>query len=1334
MRKFWGTQVNYRIWIAKAGIFLGAAGLAWFSSGCTGLVSGTQPGNGGAAPLAISNVQASNPTPVSVAVSWQTNLAANSQVEYGTSSSYGSSTVLDMAMVTNHQETLLGLKPGTLYHFRAHSSEVNDTLASGDMTFTTVGDTVPPTISVISPIANTTLSGTTNITANASDNVAVASVQFKVDNANTGAPVTSAPYTYSLNTNSLSNGNHIFTAVATDTSGNSSISAGVPVKVNNSAPDTTPPVVAIISPANNATVSGTVTITATATDPDSPVSFVQFQVDGVNTGAQRTVAPYTLSLDTTKFSSGSHTLTAIAQDPAGNQATSTSVAINVALPAPAITSLNPTSGAVGTSVIVTGANFGAAQGASAIAFNGTTATPTAWSATSIVASVPAGATTGNVVVTVGGQASNGVNFTVTSASPNITGLNPASGVIGTPVTITGANFGASQGSSTVKFNGAAATPTTWSTTSIVVPIPSGATTGNVIVTVGGQTSNGVSFTVTTPAPNIVNLNPASGLVGTPVTITGTNFGTAQGSSSVKFNGTTTTPTSWSATSITAPVPAGATTGNVVVTVAGQVSNGVNFTVIAPPPGITSLNPTSGLAGASVTITGANFGASQGSSTVKFNGTTATATSWSTTSIVAKVPNGASTGNVVVTVGGQASNGTSFTVLADTMPPAVTVTAPANNASVAGTITLTATATDPDSPVSFVQFLVDGSNAGGQLTSAPYSLSLDTTTLSNAPHAITAIAKDPTGNQGTSASVTITVNNAPPVVTITSPANNATVSGTVTLTAAATGSGSLISFVQFLADGSNVGTQISIAPFSLSLDTTTLSNGAHTLTAIARDLLGNQGTSPAINVTVSNSTSTSMGPLKQSTINSRYFVDPSGKAVFLAGSHTWNEFQDTDTSGSTPAAFDFNSFVNFLKQNGHNATILWRKDLPQYCGWNFSGSVWNMAPWPWQRTGPGLATDSRPKFDLTQFNQAYFDRLRADVQRLQQNGIYAFVELFDGNQLTSARCSTDGYPFTGANNINGVDDGYSSGSGGTNSVTMSGPNSLTGFQDAYVKKILDTINDLPNVIYEVAEEQPAGSANWWFPHIISLVHSYEATKPFQHLVGIGSMNASAPNDGTLYGSTADWIAPTINTNFNLQFPSNVSTNNQGKIVVNDSDHSYFWKTFTNSDGSLNNTQMSQYLWENVTSGAAGVVLMDPYLIYWPGSPNRNLCNNPVHQICTGGVDTKFDQFRANMGFAVNFVNTRLDLVKMTPQGNLSSTGFCLADNVASGAEYLVYAPNGGSFTVNLSATAKTLNVEWLNPNNGTTINGGTVSGGLTKSFTAPFNGDAVLYLVDVAGHN
>jgi hypothetical protein len=326
--------------------------------------------------------------------------------------------------------------------------------------------------------------------------------------------------------------------------------------------------------------------------------------------------------------------------------------------APSITSLSPTSGAVGAAVTVTGTNFGSTQGSSTVKFNGTAGTPTSWTATTIKVPVPSGATSGNVVVHASGVDSNGSAFTVL-ATPSITSLSPTTGAVGASVTITGTNFGSTQGSSTVKFNGKAATATGWSITSIVATVPSGATTGNVVVTVSGVASNGVSFTVVS-APSITSLSPTSGAVGASVTVTGTNFGSTQGSGSVTFNGTTGSPTGWGTTSITVPVPSGATTGNVVVFASGVNSNGKTFTVL-PTPSITSLSPTSGPPGTPVTIGGTNFGATQGSSTVQFNGTGATPTSWTSGQIVAPVPWGATTGNVIVTVNAVASNGMSFTV-------------------------------------------------------------------------------------------------------------------------------------------------------------------------------------------------------------------------------------------------------------------------------------------------------------------------------------------------------------------------------------------------------------------------------------------------------------------------------------------------------------------------------------------------------------------------------------------------------------------------------------------------------------------------------------------------
>lgn len=327
--------------------------------------------------------------------------------------------------------------------------------------------------------------------------------------------------------------------------------------------------------------------------------------------------------------------------------------------APTISSLNPTSGAVGASVVISGSNFGSSQGSSTVKFNGTVATATAWGASSVTATVPTGATTGNVVVTVSNRASNGVSFSVVPA-PSISTLSINSGAVGAAVTITGSNFGSTQGvTAKVTFNGTTASVTSWAAGSIGVTVPSGATTGNVVVYASGVNSNGMNFTLL-PAPSITTLSPPSGAVGAAVTITGSNFGSSQGTGSVKFGGVSAAITTWSAGSISTAVPSGATTGNVVVNASGVNSNGVSFTVV-PAPSITSLSVTSGPVGTAVTVSGSNFGSSQGTGSVTFNGTTASITSWAAGSIAVTVPSGATTGNVLVSASAVNSNGVNFTV-------------------------------------------------------------------------------------------------------------------------------------------------------------------------------------------------------------------------------------------------------------------------------------------------------------------------------------------------------------------------------------------------------------------------------------------------------------------------------------------------------------------------------------------------------------------------------------------------------------------------------------------------------------------------------------------------
>lgn len=255
-----------------------------------------------------------------------------------------------------------------------------------------------------------------------------------------------------------------------------------------------------------------------------------------------------------------------------------------------------------------------------------------------------------------------VSFTI-GTTPLVTGLSPNSGGTDTSVTITGANFGATQGTSTVSFNGGLASVTSWSDAQIVATVPAAAPRGSGLVTVtvnSVPSLSNVSFTVYRPVINSATppTSPIAGLV----TVAGEGFGTYQGLSRVKFNGVEASIKTWSDTTVEAWVPSGATTGPLTATVGGVVSNGVSFTVGALT--VTGVSPSSGPRGGTVTITGSGFGASQSSSTLMFYGNTATTiTSWSDTEIEAVVPPAAATGEVSVKVAGITAVGPVFTLTA-----------------------------------------------------------------------------------------------------------------------------------------------------------------------------------------------------------------------------------------------------------------------------------------------------------------------------------------------------------------------------------------------------------------------------------------------------------------------------------------------------------------------------------------------------------------------------------------------------------------------------------------------------------------------------------------------
>ncbi|MET4076348.1 IPT/TIG domain-containing protein [Hymenobacter sp. UYCo722] len=265
---------------------------------------------------------------------------------------------------------------------------------------------------------------------------------------------------------------------------------------------------------------------------------------------------------------------------------------------PTIASFTPATGAVGSTVVITGTNFTAA---SQVTFAGINAPVySVNSATQITVMVPIGAVTGTIAVTTPlGTGTSATSFTI-PAAPAITSFSPTVGVPGTVVTINGNNF---TGTTRVTFNGTVAPVfTVVSATQITVTVPVGATTGLLTVT----TPNGIAVSTTrftVQVPVITSFTPPSGPIGTQVTINGNYF---TNTTQVTFNGVVAPGfVVVSATQITVTVPAGATSGPIVVTAPlGSGTSATPFLISPPNDMCANAVPLS----CGQTLTGTNLGA------------------------------------------------------------------------------------------------------------------------------------------------------------------------------------------------------------------------------------------------------------------------------------------------------------------------------------------------------------------------------------------------------------------------------------------------------------------------------------------------------------------------------------------------------------------------------------------------------------------------------------------------------------------------------------------------------------------------------------------------------
>ena len=224
-------------------------------------------------------------------------------------------------------------------------------------------------------------------------------------------------------------------------------------------------------------------------------------------------------------------------------------------------------------------------------------------------------------------------------------IDPSSGPIGVPFTITGNGFGAySAGTTVVMIGGSAAPLTLWSTTTIKGTVPGNLSVGGYPVSVNRGTTTIAAvqvFTVTMPI--LASITPSSGPIGVPFTITGASFGNySSGHTNVLIGGTTAPLTLWTDTRIQGTVPGSLAAGDYPLLVERDVNGGsvqsstLTFTVTNPS--LAAVSPSSGPIGVPFTVTGMNFGNYvSGYTNVLIGGTTAPLTLWTDTRIQGTVP-------------------------------------------------------------------------------------------------------------------------------------------------------------------------------------------------------------------------------------------------------------------------------------------------------------------------------------------------------------------------------------------------------------------------------------------------------------------------------------------------------------------------------------------------------------------------------------------------------------------------------------------------------------------------------------------------------------------------
>ncbi len=402
----------------------------------------------------------------------------------------------------------------------------------------------------------------------------------------------------------------------------------------------------------------------------------------------------------------------------------------------------------------------------------------------------------------------------------------------------------------------------------------------------------------------------------------------------------------------------------------------------------------------------------------------------------------------------------------------------------------------------------------------------------------------------------------------------------------------------------------------------------------------------------------------------YFQGPDRKPLLLIGDYTWGTFSDAD--------FDYKAQLDALAARGLNFARIWLwwgcEELPAPDN--------KLHIEPFLRPGPGTANDGRPKYDLTRFHPAFFDRLRDLCAAARERGIYLQLITVDAWMLKHSHLWKL-HAFHRDNNSNGVDgDPRSTGTGtdGRQGFCSLGNPQALEFQKAYLRKLLDSVNDFDNILLEIANENYYGDE--WERRLCEFLRECERDKPRQHVL--------MPLDLLSHSNVVQkWDPKVIHAAL-------IEKRRLRQPLIFDTD----W-IINNDDGAIRRS-----MWAAVLSGGHFNYMDDSLEFRGRPAPDRRA------------------KLHAQIGHLAGFMKL-LRPWEMRPGDALVQSGYALA--MASTEVLAAYLPAGGKVTLDLTPLEGALEARWFDPLEGTWGGKLTAQGGAPQELSAPNANDWALLL-------